>query len=548
MTRESFARQDTRDGAGILDSVSAASGSPGGEPRSRAGPTKSTDAGVPSARTPHHADDGRGRIGSAHRATRADAARQAEGLAALLAIATQSSLAMSEASSASLIDEVRADRPPAGLLARLRSDHMARNALYLIVSSGLQAGLGFVFWAVMTRLFSTEDVGKASSLISATTVIAYLALLGLNSTLVRYLPTAKDRGALITASFLLVAGCGAGIGLLYVAATPAIAPRLSFISHSPFLAVGFALMCAGAAVNLVTDSVFIASRRAGMCALTDGGIGGTTKIASGVLLAGTGTYGLFCASTGGFATSALASIILIAVILRWRPVLTNPFRTLRPLLRFSAANYAGNILNLLPVLIVPLIILDRLGARAAAYYFVAYQIASLLYSGAYAVGQSLLAEGSHAGADRRNLYRRSRRVLLTFYLPGVLAMIAISHWILLIFGPRYSQHGTATLILLSGAAIPIAACNWTWTVLRLSGHLTAIVISSAIYAAGVCGTAWLLASHGLTALTTAWPIGTLLAATAAGITIAVTRTSQPRRRHRRRPSEPLGANLRSTHQ
>jgi O-antigen/teichoic acid export membrane protein len=469
-------------------------------------------------------------------------ARQAEGLAALLAIATQASLAMSEASSASLIDELQADGTPMGLLARLRADHMVRNALYLIVSSGLQAGLGFVFWAAMTRLFSTEDVGKASSLISATTVIAYLALLGLNSTLVRYLPTAEDRGALITASFLLVAGCGALIGLVYVAATPVIAPKLSFIDHSPALAAGFAFMCAGAAVNLVTDSVFIASRRAGLCAVTDGGIGGTAKIASGLLLAGTGAYGLFCASTVGFASSALASMILITVVLRWRPALTNPFRTLRPLLHFSAANYGANILNLLPVLIVPLIILDRLGARAAAYYFVAYQIASLLYAGAYAVGQSLLAEGSHAGADRRNLYRRSRRVLLSCYLPAVFALMAISRWVLLIFGPRYSQHGTATLILLSAAAIPIAACNWTWTVLRLSGRLTAIVVSSAIYAVCICGTAWLLAPRGLTALAAAWPIGALLAATAAVIATAISRTGQARHRRPQSPGQPLDAN------
>lgn len=513
MSHGPFARESKDCGPGILDSVSTVSGRPGSGRRSRAGPAE-----------PSEADTAR-------------RARQAEGLAALLTIATQASLAMSEASSASLIDQARADEPPVGLLARLRTDHMARNALYLIVSSGLQAGLGFAFWAVMTRLFSTEDVGKASSLISATTVIAYLALLGLNSTLVRYLPTAQDRGALITASFLLVAGCAAGIGLVYVAATPVIAPRLAFISHSPLLAVGFAFLCAGAAINLVTDSVFIASRRAGLCAVTDGGIGGIAKIASGVLLAGTGAYGLFAASTGGFASSALASIIIIGVVLRWRPVLTNPFHTLRPLLRFSAANYAGNILNLLPVLIVPLVVLDRLGARAAAYYFVAYQIASLLYSGAYAVGQSLLAEGSQAGADRRRLYRRSRRVLLTCYIPAVLVLIAISRWVLLIFGSRYSQHGATTLALLSAAAIPIAACNWTWTVLRLSGHLTAIVITSAIYTVGICGIAWLLAPHGLAALTAAWPVGALLAATAAAVTTAVSRTGQPRHLRQRSPAD-----------
>jgi O-antigen/teichoic acid export membrane protein len=434
---------------------------------------------------------------------------------------------------------VRAKRGLIVLRGRLGTDHMARNSLYLIFSSSIQATLGFAFWIVVARLFSTADVGRASSLISATTVIAYFALLGLNTTLVRHLPTAPDRDSLITAGLLLVAACGAAIAAVYVLATPLIAPRLAFVEHRAALAAGFVLLTAAASVNLLTDSVFIASRKAGFCALTDGGVGGVTKILAAVVLAGTGAYGVFSASTGGFAAAAVASIALIFVALRWRPALTNPFRTLRPLLRFSATNYLGNILNLLPVLVVPLIILDRLGARRTAYYFVAFQIATLLYSGAYAVAQAFLAEGSHAEVDRRELYKRSRRILIALYLPAVLIVIAAARWVLLVFGGKYSQHGTPVLMLLAVAAVPIAACNWAWTVLRLSGQLLAIVFSSGVYALAICGAAWFLAPHGLTVLTVAWPIGALLAAVPATLAVAL-RPKDPARRRRSDGGKRLG--------
>jgi O-antigen/teichoic acid export membrane protein len=407
---------------------------------------------------------------------------------------------------------------------------MVRNSLFLMLSSGVQASLGFAFWIVVAHVFSTTDVGRASSLISATTVIGYFALLGLNSTLVRYLPTAPNRDALVTCGLLVVAACGAVIALAYVLATPTIAPKLAFVAHSWPLAIGFVLLTVAAGINLLTDSVFIGSRRAGYCALTDGVVGGTTKIVSAVLLAGTGAYGIFAASTGGFAASAVVSVVLIFAVLRWRPKLENPLRTLRPLLKFSGANYLGNILNLLPVLVVPLIVLDRLGAKAAAYYFVAFQIATLLYSAAYAVSQSFLAEGSHAGVDRRALRRRSRRALVVLYLPGVLAVIVAARWVLLVFGARYSEHGAATLILLAVAAVPIAACNWSWTVLRLSSHLMAIVLSSGVYTAGICGLAWFLAPRGLTAVAAAWPIGALLAAVVSTTTAAVSRSVPARHR------------------
>ncbi len=144
-------------------------------------------------------------------------------------------------------------RLPRKLRNRLTADHLVRNSLYLILSSGLQAALGFAFWIVTARLFSLSDVGRASALISAAILMAYLALLGLNSTFVRYLPTAPDRDVLLTAGLLLVAVCGAGLGLLYVAFIPVLAPPLAFVSASAALATGFMLLTSVGAVNLLTD-------------------------------------------------------------------------------------------------------------------------------------------------------------------------------------------------------------------------------------------------------------------------------------------------------
>ena len=185
-------------------------------------------------------------------------------------------------------------------------------------------------------------------------------------------------------------------------------------------------------------------------------------------------------------------------------------------------------MNLLPILVVPLVVLDRLGARAAAYYFVAFQVATLLYSAAYAVEQTLLAEGSHTGVDQRELIRRSLRVLMALCLPACLILVMAARWLLLVFGTGYSQHGTPSLILLAVAAVPLAANNWLWTLLRLSGQLWALVLSSGVYAIAICGLAWSLAPHGLSAVTAAWPIGGLLGAAVAGFFCLLKRAGRQR--------------------
>jgi O-antigen/teichoic acid export membrane protein len=485
-------------------------------------------------------------------------AQQMAGLAALIRISVQVSGPQSGTSPptvrhalfthSSRIDERRspeeADDFPAskskkatpkdrlGLLAMsLRTDHLVRNSLYLMLSSGITAVLGFTFWVIMARLYNTDAVGRASSLISATSLITFFSLFGLNSTLMRFLPTARNKHSLVTTSFTLVACTGAAIGLAYILLTPLIAPRLAFVEQQPARVAGFVLLTSAAAVNQLTDSVFIATRKASLCALTDGAVGGVSRIVFGVILAGSGSYGLYSASVGGMAAAALASIGLIVMTFRWRPTFKRTFRTLRPLLRFSGANYVANAIELLPTFVVPLIVLDRLGTKAAAYYFVAFQITGLLYAAVYAVESAFMAEGSQAAADWRAVRRRSRRFAMKLFVPGGAFLALTAHWVLLAFGSEYSQHSTTSLQLLAASVIPLAACNWSWTVLRLSGQLAALMVSNAAYSIAICGSAWILASHGLTALTAAWPLGSALAAVVASV-LSARASSEKQERHR----------------
>jgi O-antigen/teichoic acid export membrane protein len=412
-----------------------------------------------------------------------------------------------------------------------------------MVNSGLQASLGFAFWIVTARLFSPEDVGRASSLVSAVTVIAYLALLGLNNTFGRYLPTTENPNALVSSGLTLVATCGGVIALAYILLTPVIAPRLSFIGKSPLLAAGFVLIAVAASTNILTDSVFVASRRAGYIPIVDGLVGGIGKAIAVVTLVGTGTYGLFCASSMGAVLPAIASLGLLFTVMRYRPTLGNPLRALKPLLRYSGANYVGNVLNMLPTLIVPLIVLDRLGPAPAAYYFVSFQVASILYAAALSVEQTFLAEGSYANVDMPKLRRRSRRILMALCIPAALALVITGHWMLLAFGWQYYYYGSTSLILFAVAAGPIAAYYWLLTILRLIGKLRAIVITNVVYAFSICGIAWIGSAHGLTSAAAAWPVGALLAA-------CVARSAVPRKspaRHRRSGgfSDPIDMPLRA---
>ena len=420
------------------------------------------------------------------------------------------------------------------LAARWGQNHLVRNSLYLMLNSGLQAAAGFVFWVISARLFSVTDVGLATALFSAMGIVAFAALLGLNSTVVRYLPRSSERNVLLTGVMSVVVVCGALLAVGYLALIPIVSPKLDFVLHEPAMAVGVVLLGGVfGPLNLITDSIFIGLRQARYNAIVDGGIGGPVKIVAALLVAGAGAYGLFVASAIGYAAAVLASLVLLITVNRFRPSLRGVRDVLRPLMRFSAANYAGNLLTLLPTFLVPLIVLDRIGVHASAYYYVAFQMVSLLFAGVFAVEQAFLSEGSHEDVELRAVMRRSWHLLALFCIPATVVLALAARWLLLLFGHDYSVHGTDVLIVLATSALPFGAFNWLMTVLRLIGRLSFIVVGNVVYALLTCALAWALAPRGLVVLSLAWPVG--LTTAAAVMAVPVWRWAKVRRTTSRTP-------------
>jgi hypothetical protein len=76
----------------------------------------------------------------------------------------------------------------------------------------------------MPACSNASRIGEAASLISETSLISYVSLLGFNSTLVRFLPTADDRNVQINAGLTLCAGAAVIVATGYVLGLPMLAP------------------------------------------------------------------------------------------------------------------------------------------------------------------------------------------------------------------------------------------------------------------------------------------------------------------------------------
>ena len=75
----------------------------------------------------------------------------------------------------------------------LANDSLYRNSIYLMLSTGGMAVFGFFFWIINVGLYSAEQVGNGTTLISIMTLISSFSVLGLGNRLIRYLLTSERK-------------------------------------------------------------------------------------------------------------------------------------------------------------------------------------------------------------------------------------------------------------------------------------------------------------------------------------------------------------------
>ena len=71
--------------------------------------------------------------------------------------------------------------------ARFVGNHLLTNSLFLMLNTIAMAVLGLVTWLIAARIYSAEQIGAGTTLVSASGLLGLASLLGFNNSLVRFL-------------------------------------------------------------------------------------------------------------------------------------------------------------------------------------------------------------------------------------------------------------------------------------------------------------------------------------------------------------------------
>jgi O-antigen/teichoic acid export membrane protein len=378
-----------------------------------------------------------------------------------------------------------------------------------MISAAAAAFLGFIFWVLAAHLYSPAEIGISGALISAVGLVSSLSLMGLNNSLIRYLPAATRPQDLYRSSLTTSIIASGIIGVVAVILLPSLASKIGFISRSPWLTILFVLVTILFTVNTLLDSIFTALRSA-KYVLIRNILLSAVKLALPLLVVSFGAIGLFEAFGAGilvalgFGVAKLAN----AFKLNFSPAIVSD--QLRPILSLSFANYVVSNLGSLPAFVLPILIVNFLGTASAGYYYVAYLIAGMLFVIPSGVASAMLAEGSQSDTNRSKNNLNGLKLMYAILVPSIAAVCIFGPLILAFFGQTYAVQGTALLRVLALSSL-FSAFNYAGAVtLNLRHHVVRLVLIHVFEATAVLVSVWLLIGRGLTGVGLGWLLGQML--------------------------------------
>ncbi len=342
-----------------------------------------------------------------------------------------------------------------GKFAEHKNDPLFKNSYYLIGNTFITAAVGFIFWIIAARLYSSEEIGISSAVISAMSLISIFSLLGLDISVIRYLPEHKDEKNIINTSFTITIVSTVLLSVLFLAVLDIFAPDISLLKENILLALVFILFTTCFSLFTLQLSVFIGFRTAKYSFIQS--FINFIKLALLPLLVALGAFGIFVSFGFFYLVAFLAGNLFIGIFLQgYKFIPSINMDALKKMISYSFENYIANIFYSLPHFLLPLVVLNILGPVMNAYFYIAWTFSSILLTVPFAVSRSLLAEGSTLpGEVKQNIFKSFK---FTFAILGILMVLILvfGKYILYLFGVTYADNAFGILILLSLASFPFA--------------------------------------------------------------------------------------------
>ena len=388
----------------------------------------------------------------------------------------------------------------------LANDSFYRNSIFLMLSTGVMAVFGFFFWMINARLYSAEQVGIGTTLISIMTLISSFSILGIGNGLIRYLPTSERKNEKISTSFILVGFTSIFVSIFFLVFLKIFSPRLLFVRESIIFSLLFILFIFFSSLNIISGNVFIAYRSSKFV-LIKNTIFSIVKLILPIFLVALGAYGIFVSTGIAMAVAFLVSLVFLILRFNYLPKPIIDRIVVKRMTKFSLGNYVAVFIRDLPVMILPILITNLVGARFSAYFYMDMMIANFLYIIPIASSQSLFAEGSYSEKDLKIQLEKAIKIISLILIPAILAIFLFGNYILLAFGKEYSSEGIIFLRILAISGMFLSINHLGNSIFFIKHRIKLVILVNFIGTSIILSLSIMLIHQNLLGIGVGWMLG-----------------------------------------
>lgn len=292
----------------------------------------------------------------------------------------------------------------------------------------IDAGIGFLFWILAARLYTIEDVGVATALISSLGLVIAFSRLGFDITIIRFMPS-YDHSRVFNTCLWITTGAAIAVSIIYLAAVDFISPEITFIKNYAGLFILFAIVNAA---TITTGNALLAFRRADQKFVQNIIMGGRLLFLFPLVLFG--SLGIFYSLGLAYFAAAIYALLIIRQHITLSTKIDREFT--RNTFHFSFQNYIAGLLQVVPTLAMPILIVNLLTPQDAALYYIAFTIGTLVLIIPDALSTSFFVEGSH-GIDLKKGAIQTLAMNYLILVPAILLLIFFGDQLLGLFGKEY---------------------------------------------------------------------------------------------------------------
>jgi O-antigen/teichoic acid export membrane protein len=329
--------------------------------------------------------------------------------------------------------------------------------MYMFFSKILVVISGFAFWWVAATLYPVHDIGVAVALYSSATLILFFSVMGLESSMIRFLPL-HNLDKVINTSIILIIASSSVLAVLYILSLWVLSLDQYFTNALLYVLV-FIVYVIISSVSYITGYAFIAMRKTEYYFAQN--LFTALRVLFLVPLFFLGSLGIFVSLLIAYSLSLAFTFYTLRKFMKFKPEFDKDY--ISRSFKFSSGNYIATMLFEFPGQLLPTIVLGTLGATAAALFFVGITIGGFLMQVTAMICMSLFVEGSN-GENLKSNVMKAGKVIYSLLIPGFLILFFFGDYLLQLYGSEYT--GALDFLRLIALASFFNAIYWIYNTIQ----------------------------------------------------------------------------------